>query len=151
MSRAQNRPERKRARRTPLGQRDILNFNGTRDPNKVYRVVNDIDGRIEDMRERGYELVQTDGALTQESISDQTQGKMCRKHVGQGVYGYLMAIDKEFYLEDQAEKQARVDRNEAALLPDDIAQSENYYGEGVSFGKSLEGGPAKPKVQHLTE
>lgn len=45
-----------RVTRTPVGTRNILTVKG-KDPNYEYRIVNDIDDRVTQFQEAGYELV----------------------------------------------------------------------------------------------
>ena len=51
-----------RVSRTPVGTRNILTVKG-KDPNYVYRHVNDIDDRISMFQEAGYELVQDESVV----------------------------------------------------------------------------------------
>ena len=143
-TRAKNRP-----RRSPLDVRNKLKFNGAKDPNKVYRVVNDSDGRLDEMLERGYEFVTSDGSLSDESLTDGNEGKLVRKHVGGGTYGYLMAIPKEFYEEDQQTKLKALADTEQSLLPKEITEAKNQHSKGLEIGVSHE--RSRAKVQHLTE
>ena len=85
------------------GRRDILTFNRIpKDPDKVYRVVNDVDSRIEDLRDLGYEVVQADGKLGDVSVDNpRGLGSAVTKPVGGGITGVLMAIDKDIYDERQ--------------------------------------------------
>lgn len=50
------RAPRGRTKRVPVGQRSRLSVNG-KDPNYVYRFVNDVGDRINMFQEAGYELV----------------------------------------------------------------------------------------------
>jgi hypothetical protein len=88
------------------GRRDIINFNRIqKDPTKVYRVVNDVDSRIEDLKDLGYEVVQADGKLGDASLDNSRGlGSAVTKPVGVGVTGVLMACDKNVYDERQKAK-----------------------------------------------
>lgn len=110
--RTRNRPERPNP-----GRRQRLSFRGITVPEgHVARVFNDMDDRIQEALERGYKFVKSDGTLGDERVADPAcQGAYVTKSVGGGVKGYLMAIPKEWYDEDQAAKQAEVDRLDAAL------------------------------------
>ena len=44
-----------RVRRTPIGRRNKLSVEN-RDPNYHYRIVNDVDGRVQDMIDLDYEI-----------------------------------------------------------------------------------------------
>lgn len=107
-------PER-RVRRTPIGRRNVLTVEG-KDPNFVYRIVNDTGDRVNEFKAAGYELVAKDSIR----VGDKrigvpgAVGSDAGVHVGQGMNAYVMRIPKEFYEEDQAEKQAHVNATEEA-------------------------------------
>ena len=123
MSRA-NRPK-----RTPIGTRNVLTTE-QRD-GFVRRWVNDIDDRVQMFMDAGYEVVKDSSEVGDPRAGDAKQvGKTKRKPVGGGTYAVLMQIPKEYYDEDQAEKQQRVDKTEEALIPQDQT---NLYGEGISI------------------
>lgn len=98
-----------RPQRTPVGQRNILTVKG-KDPSFVYRIVNDVDDRISQYKEAGYEIVQ-DSAV---AVGDKrvnaaaSVGSGKQLSVGQGTKAYVMRIRKEWYEDDQASKLARV-------------------------------------------
>lgn len=117
-----NRPE-----RTPLGARNRLSFKG-QDPNYVYRVINDVDDRLEAAKEAGYDFV-LDGNLGDKRAAE--GGKVdsrVSKPVGNGIRGYLMRIPREYYETDQAEKMRKVDESEHAMRPN---KNKGEYGEGL--------------------
>lgn len=98
------------------------------DPNYHYRMVNDIDDRIEDLKDLGYELVDqsiSTGASNVDNASSQTSSKTVR-HVGNGIKGYLMRIPKEEYDEMQRQKNAHLDQVEAQMK--NQAASDGNYG-----------------------
>jgi hypothetical protein len=71
---------------------------------KVPRWFNDKEDRIQRALESDYEFVTYDGVR----VGDKEEGeddRRIKKHVGRGVYAYLMAIPKEYYDEDQAAKE----------------------------------------------
>lgn len=105
-----------RVTRTPVGQRNILTVKG-KDPNYEYRVVNDQDDRIAQFLDAGYELVENDSHdVGDKRVSQGTSvGSKKEFSVGQGVKARLMRIKKEWYLEDQAKKQAFVNLQEASI------------------------------------
>lgn len=123
-SRAENRPK-----RTPLGARNRLSFDN-QDPNFVYRVINDVDDRLQRAQEAGYEFV-----ASAESLGDKRAaegGKIdsrVSKPVGNGVRGFLMRMPREYYEEDQLAKQSQVDDTERAMKPN---TSKGEYGEGLT-------------------
>ena len=123
------KPETTRTRRTPInGTRNRLNVRGQED-GYVYRIVNDIDDRIQSLQEMGYEIV-TDKNVTvgDKRIANPTQeGSPVKVSVGQGVQAYVMRQKKEFFDEDQAAKQAKVDELEATTKRE--AQAAGFYGK----------------------
>lgn len=108
--------ERVRVRRSPLdGGRDKLAV-ANQDPNYVYRWVNDVPGRIEQLKERGYEVVTQNVEVGQSTVDRGTNTGSGRSiQVGGGVTGVLMRIPREYYQEDQAAKAAENDALEAAM------------------------------------
>ena len=105
-----------RVTRTPVSQRNILTVKG-KDPNYVYRVVNDVDDRIAQFIEGGYELVDNDATTVGDARVSQGTSIGSEKvfYVGQGIKGHLMRIRREFYEEDQAAKQGFVNKQEASI------------------------------------
>ena len=117
-----------RVRRTPInGTRSILGVQG-KDPNFVYRIVNDDGDRVAQFEERGYEVV-TDKSIKvgDRRIANPTQeGTPVQVSVGGGVKGVVMRIRKDWYDEDQSAKQATVDEQERAMRKE--AASASDYG-----------------------
>lgn len=108
-----------RVSRTPIaGRRNVLTAAGT-DPNFVYRFVNDTGDRVLNLKENGYEVV-TDETIR---IGDrrvavpQAEGTVRTASVGNGTKAVLMRIKKEWYEENQADKQAEVDEIENSMKP----------------------------------
>lgn len=133
-----------RPKRTPVGgRRDILTVAG-KDPNYVYRWFNDEGDRIIQALNGGYHVVTNEGDEIHEigdlKASDtEGVGTPIVKSVGKDAYGnpmyaYLMRIPREWYEEDQAEKQKEVDASEESIFnPDD---SLGQYG-GVRVDRKL--------------
>ena len=94
-----------RPQRTPVGQRNILTVKG-KDPSYVYRIVNDVDDRISQYKEAGYDIVpDTSVAVGDKRVqSAGTIGTGKHLSVGQGTKAYVMRIRKDWYDEDQAAK-----------------------------------------------
>jgi hypothetical protein len=123
------KPENSRPTRTPLGARNRLTFDN-RDPAYVYRVINDVDDRIERAKAAGYEHVDSDGSLGDERAGEAKKlTRRVKKPVGNGINGYLMRIKREWYDEDQAEKHRRINESERAIRPN---TSKGQYGEGLT-------------------
>jgi hypothetical protein len=122
-----------RPKRTPLGMRNRLSF-GDQDPNFVYRVINDQDDRLEQAREAGYDFVVSDKDLGDKHAAEggKTDSRVS-KPVGNGIRGYLMRIPKEYYEDDQREKQKKVDAAELAMKPENKAKDiKGVYGDGLT-------------------
>ena len=98
-----------RVSRTPVGTRNILTVKG-KDPNYVYRHVNDIDDRISMFQEAGYELVQDESVVVGDKRVNAASslGSAKAVSVGQGTKAYLMRIKRDWYEEDQAKKLSNV-------------------------------------------
>jgi len=104
-----------RVTRTPVGTRNILTVKG-KDPNYEYRIVNDIDDRVAQFQEAGYELVANDTVKVGDKRVNSTtsEGSVKQLSVGQGTKAYLMRIKKDWFDEDQQAKQAKVTEIERA-------------------------------------
>jgi hypothetical protein len=115
MARPRKNPVNRPTRRHSDEPRNTLTFDN-RDQNYVYRVFNDTDGRIEHFQEVGYEVVHENAQLGDSTAdSAASVGSAVSKPVGNGVTGVLMRIKREWYDEDQARKQKRVDDSEETL------------------------------------
>lgn len=119
-------------KRTP--QRSSIN--GTRnrltvknqDPAYVYRIVLDIDDRVERLQEVGYEI---DTAVTvgdkRAGAATKAPGTPITVSLGRGDRGIVMKIRRELFDERQAEKAANVKAIEDAL--------QNPATNGADYGK----------------
>lgn len=118
-----------RTRRSAInGTRNRLNVRG-QEPGYVYRIVNDVDDRIETLKEIGYELV-TDKGVTvgDKRIANPTQeGSPIKVSVGNGVQAYVMRQKKEWYDEDQASKEAKNAELEQQMKRE--AKEAGFYGK----------------------
>ena|SRR3990167_9525864 len=105
-----------RVKRTPVsGARDILTVRD-KDPNYVYRWVNSsVVGRVLKFQDGGYEVVQANPEVGQNTVDKGTQlGSTVQRQSGGSVL-LLMRIKKEWYDEDQAAKMEEVDALEATM------------------------------------
>lgn len=107
----------KRVVRSSLFQRGPQVITGDKDPDYVYRFVNDSGSRIDQMKNAGYEIVTDDNLVVGESrVSDPNQLGSGKRVVSKdGTVQYLMRQKKEWYDEDQATKQAHNDEIEQAM------------------------------------
>ena len=112
----------KRKTRTPVTDsiRSRLRVDG-KDPEFEYYIVNDTDGRIDLLKEAGWETVTDNGVkIGDRRVSNPTDtGSAKTVSVGGGVTGVLMKIPKEWWEEDQARKQ----QNATATVKQTIADA----------------------------
>jgi len=104
-----------RTQRVPVGTRNVLTVMG-KDPNYEYRIINDSGDRVQEFMDAGYELVEKDSVrVGDKRVNSATaEGTVAQLSVGQGQKGYVVRIKKEWYDEDQAKKQRRVNELESA-------------------------------------
>lgn len=116
-----------RPQRTPVGTRNILTVKG-KDPAFEYRIVNDVDDRIAQFLEAGYELVDDETVqVGDKRVNAPTSlGSKSEISVGQGVKARVMRIKREWFEEDQARKLAHVAEIERATKEKAL---EGTYGE----------------------
>ena len=103
-----SRTEDVRTKRIPVSSnRAPLAVKGFDHKNFQGRWVNDIDDRIANFLEGGYEFVLKDGHTVSEPTMDATTklDSRVKKPVGKGVTAYLMRLPKDLWLEDQAAKE----------------------------------------------
>lgn len=106
-----------RPRRSPLGSRNRLEVQN-KEPGYVYRIVNDVDGRVERLEEQGYNIVPNAkiGAAGSKRVDNPTApGSSSYLSVGQGTKAVVMRIREEWYKEDQNAKQTEIDELEATM------------------------------------
>lgn len=117
----------KRVVRKPLFQRGPQSISGDKDPNFVYRFVNDTGSRIDQMKQAGYEIVEDDNLIVGDSrVTDPSQQGSGKRVISKdGTVSYLMRQKKEWYDEDQASKQAHNDEIEKSMKQQ---ASEGMYG-----------------------
>jgi hypothetical protein len=115
------------------GTRNVLNISG-KEPGYVYRVVNDTGDRIEQLKEIGYEIVEDSKVqVGDRRVANPTkEGSPIKVSVGQGIQGYVMRIKQEWYDEDKAKKDARVNAIERGLVRE--AKEQADYGK-LTVGK----------------
>lgn len=121
MPRTSNRPNREqgpegRPKRVPMdGSQDVLVVEG-KDPDYVYRMVNDIGNRIQRFEAAWWEFANGDELISggdSVGTSDQTRKG---KDVGKGVRSYLMKIKKEYFEEDTNRRQGKITQAESAIF-----------------------------------
>lgn len=107
---------RTRPQRTAIGKRDRFSITN-KDPNYEYRIVNIREDRVEEFKEKGWEVCTADeirmGDKRVETSSP--EGSAAMMGVGGGTKAVVMKIPKEWYQEDQAAKAAQVNEIEATM------------------------------------
>ena len=106
-----------RTTRVPLMNRGPQTISGIKDPDFVYRFVNDTGSRLHTMQRAGFEFVADDEMVVGSSRVSDASDLGSRKSVisNDGTTSYLMRVKREFYEEDQAAKQAQIDEQEGAM------------------------------------
>lgn len=106
-----------RVKRTPITVRNRLSLK-ERDANYHYRIVNDVDGRVDQFLEGGWEVVK-DAKVGDKRVENTTGvGSVPTVSLGQGVKGVVLRIKKEWYAEDQAAKMQEVRATEETMHQD---------------------------------
>ena len=105
-----------RPKRTPISGRNILTVKG-KEAGFEYRIVNDSGDRIEMFKDAGWELVDSKDVTVGDRRVDRTtsEGSKAQVSVGGGTKAFVMRIPKEFYDEDQAAKNKRIDALEESM------------------------------------
>jgi len=115
---AANRP-----RRAPVdGPRSKMTVRG-KDPSFEYYIATDKDGRIQDLQDRGWEIVE-DSTVTigDRRVSRPAETGSARTvDVGNGEIGYLMRIKREWWEEDQKAKE-NMARERVTALQDEAQE-----------------------------
>lgn len=109
-----------RPRRTPLEARNRLSIKN-KEPGFTYRIVNDVDDRVELLKERGYDVCTTEqiGAIGNKRVDNTASvGSVAHFSVGQGTKAVVMRIPDDWHKEDQDIKQQEVDAMEATMKGD---------------------------------
>ena len=120
------RPDRSERKRVPLGQRNRISFQT--EEGFHYHLINDKDGRLQKAVNGGYEFVESEKNLGDSIVGTaKKMGKRVSMPVGNNTTGYLMRIKKEWYDEDQKDKQKLVNESEKAMQ----RKGKNEYGEGL--------------------
>ena len=141
------KPTAKPRKRVGEAARQILPDTRNLDQNYVYRVVNEGQNGvgIQGLLDRGYEIVNADGSLVTEeagkaaSLTSQVQ---IVANASSGEKGVLMRIHKDYFAEDQADKQRVVDKTETMmnLVSKDLKgayapKDENGQQVGIKIGR----------------
>lgn len=110
-----------------------------RDPKFVYRWVNSDDGkyagRIEELKAMGYTICSEEEMVDSNGVEGSSVGSVVGKPVGRGIRGILMKQRKDFFEEDQQQKQAEVDKTEEGMMPEELVNSGAAVGEGLKISR----------------
>lgn len=108
-----------RVKRTPIAGRNRLSVKN-QDPNFVYRIVNNVDDRIDVFKENGWEPVLAKETQVGDKRVEGTapSGSVAEISVGQGTKAVVMKIKREWYDEDQAVKASQIDAIEQTMKED---------------------------------
>jgi hypothetical protein len=111
-----------RIKRAAASQRGPLAVRG-KDEKFVYRWANDKDDNVLTYREDGYEVVQdTDVSIGDKRVDIPTApGSVKQASVGGGTKAVLMRKRRDWYLEDQEEKEQAIRNQERAMKKDALA------------------------------
>lgn len=98
-----------RVTRTPVGRRNVLTVNG-KDPDFEYRIANDDGDNIERLMAAGYVIEDAEKVTVGDHRIQKVAppGSKAEVSVGMGMKAYVMKQKKEYFLEDQAAKQAEI-------------------------------------------
>ena len=103
-----------RPRRTPIGRRNRLSVEN-RDPAYHYRIVNDVDGRVQDLLDQDYEIV-LDAKVGDKRVDEiSSLGSAKQISVGNGIKAVVMKKRKDWFQDDQDLKQKEIDDLEASM------------------------------------
>lgn len=105
-----------RSTRVPVTERNILSVKGKED-GYHYRIVNDTGDRVQQLMDAGYEIVDASSVQVGDKRINATspEGTQAQVSVGGGVKAFVMRQKLEWYNEDQAAKQARVNQLEETI------------------------------------
>lgn len=105
-----------RTTRVPVTERNILSVKG-KEPGYEYRIVNDTGDRVQQLVDAGYEFVDASTVQVGDKRINSTtpEGTHAQVSVGGGMKAYVMRIREDWYKEDQAAKQSRVNQMEDTI------------------------------------
>ena len=124
-------PRVQRPKRTPINGRNVLTVTG-KDPNYVYRIVNDVGDRIAMFKEAGYELVESDSVKVGDRRVNVASAEGSKAQVSvdkEGTKAFVMRIPKDWYEEDQRAKQATVNELEQTMKNEALAKNDLSTGK----------------------
>lgn len=126
----------KRPKRISLhDQKNIMHIQG-KQPGFEYRIVNDINDRIERFKLAGWECVTHSLQLGDVSLENsESKGGVKTINVRGGIIGYVMRIREDWYKEDQVAKQADLDASQEEMYRELNTEENGRYGKVQSPAK----------------
>ena len=130
MTNRTQRPKEDRATRTRRSfvgdSADILTVTG-KDPDYEYRWVNDERGRVQRMTEAGYDVVEDEHSIGDNTLKDAGASNTITVNRKQGTKGVLMRIKREYYEEDKLARAEQIAKTEAGLIKEET-EADGRYG-----------------------
>lgn len=119
----------KRPTRAPINGVRMRTKIKNQEPGYHYRLVNDLDDRVQEMIERGYEVVSDNSvSVGDKRVANPAQeGSPVSVSVGNGVKGVVMRIKDEWWEEDKTAHDAKVRATEDQIKRD--LKENNFYGD----------------------
>lgn len=102
-----------RVKRKPVGHRNRLSVEG-KDPAYEYRIIKADSDRLREFQDAGWEVDTLTKSNTGRVAQPSTLGSAAEVPLGLGTQGIVVRIRKDWYEEDQKEKQVIVDEQEGA-------------------------------------
>lgn len=103
-----------RPKRKPVGTRQRLQIIDTA-PDRAYRLIDATPERIQEFEDAGYRIERIKNHMVGGQRTDVPSAEDNSLSVGGGKKQILVSIEREFYEDDQAEKQRIVDAKEAGI------------------------------------
>jgi len=121
-------PKKVKRQRKPIGvqnRMEVIN----QDPNRVYRLINNDPSRLRQFELAGYKVEEVKDMMP--GAKPGTKGTNVDNvfHAGSGQQQVLVSIEKEFFDEDQAVKQAKIDAVEAQMKNKTGDGLQGFYGD----------------------
>lgn len=115
-------------KRRPVGLQNRLEILN-QDPTRVYRLINEDPARVAQFESAGYRIEDVQAYMAGAKKGGKGSSTDNMFHAGGGQKQVLVSIEKEFYDEDQALKQAKVDAIEAQIKNKTADGLQGFYGD----------------------
>jgi len=105
-----------------------LNLQGDMDPNRYYHIVNDKGGKVDRMKRRGYVVENSNKVwLGDQNPSEVGSIAQTTANESDGTKAIVMSCPREYKDEDDAYRQAQVDKTEESIYRE--TEKEDRYGK----------------------